>query len=95
MDNEFTNQEEELRALTEDFTLDIDTSELWNRVEAQLPPVQNDRRRPIIWWFASGAMIAAIGIFIWSHNSDSAKNFPIVELNSNSTAEKIETKNNR
>lgn len=82
MDNKFTNQEEQLRALSEDFTLDIDTSELWGKVEAELPPVEDDKRRPIIWWFASGALIIAVSLFAWNYNSKLKDLNPVTPNNS-------------
>jgi len=86
MEDKFTNQEEQFRSLAEDFTLDIDTSELWDKVEAQLPPAQADRRRPIIWWFASGTIIATIGLILWIYNTEKIENQPTLNLNSSQIA---------
>ncbi len=66
MEDKLTNQEEQLKVLTEDFSLDIDTSELWDKVEAQLPPLQREKRRPIVWWFASGALVILFGFLVWN-----------------------------
>ncbi len=91
MEDKFTNQEEQLRALTENFSLDIDTSELWDKIETQLPPVRQERRRPLIWWFASGILVVLISILVWSNRSDRDQKEILANF-SNNTTHQTETK---
>ncbi|MDF1696771.1 MAG: hypothetical protein P1U56_13100 [Saprospiraceae bacterium] len=95
MEDKFTNQEEQLRELSEDFTLPIDTDALWDKVEAQLPP-QSDERRPIIWWFASGMFIILVSLLFGlsrtsppnkeSANKNSSENTSIIAENTTPVA---------
>lgn len=73
MEDNLTNQEEQFRALSEEFTLDIDTSELWSKVEGQLPPIEGKRRRPIFWWFLAGVALIVAGLLGWNLQSKEVK----------------------
>lgn len=73
MEGKLTNQEEQLKVLSEELALDIDTSELWQNVEVQLPPVKKKRRRPIFWWVLIGLLLMVIGFLVWNNNSDKAQ----------------------
>ena len=79
MEDKFTNQEEHLRSLSENFSLDIDTSELWDNIESQLPPVEEERKRPIIWWMASGVLMLAIAMLMWNNQANASQNDVIAE----------------
>lgn len=80
MQDKFTNQEEQLRAFAEDFSLDIDTSELWNQIEDQLPPVKEEKRRPIVWWFASAILVVLLGVLVMNNVALSEQNAIIADL---------------
>jgi hypothetical protein len=82
MEDKFTNQERQLRALADNFSLDIDTSELWGKLESQLPPVEQKRRRPLIWWFFGGALMLLIGALIW-RNQLKTESIEIITQNLN------------
>lgn len=91
MEDNFTNQEEHLRSLSENFSLEIDTSELWDNIESQLPPVQEERKRPLVWWFTSGVLILAIAILVWNNQSKAFHN----NVSTETITETIKSENNK
>lgn len=72
MKNKYTEQEEQLRSLSEDFSIEIDTSEMWDRVEGHLP-AEEDRRRPVFWWFLGGLMVLLVGLLMVNISTGSTK----------------------
>ena len=83
MEDKFTNQEEQLRSISEKFQLDVDTADLWNQIEGQLPPVQKERR-PIAWWFIMGGLVVIGGMLVWSFSThqntqNTAEEIPVIK----------------
>ena len=86
MEDKFTRQEEKLRELSDKFSLEVNTDELWGHVESQLPPVEDERRRPLIWWFTGMLTVAIISIALWTANSSHVN--PKVQILANNQEEK-------
>jgi len=84
MEEKLTNQEEQLRALSDNFTSHIDTAELWDNIEGRLPSDAR-HRRPLVWWFVLGGAIILGGLLIGHYTkldpSESA-NLDVVLTNS-------------
>ncbi|MEM9547068.1 MAG: hypothetical protein AAGA77_13890 [Bacteroidota bacterium] len=65
MEDRFTDQEKQLKALGDRFSIDLDTDDLWNNVESRLPPEEDGKRRPVAWWFVGGVSVALLGLLLW------------------------------
>ena len=50
MKERYTYEEEQLRRLSDEFSLQIDSDALWNEIEGKLPPVEVERKRMFFWW---------------------------------------------
>ncbi len=68
-----TNKEEEIKDIADGMSFEIDTADLWANIEPQLPPVDNNRRRPI-WWMMTGVLLGLIvagSIFVYTSEGSS------------------------
>ena len=70
MEDKFTNKENQLRELSDELEISIDTDSLWNSIETQLPPVEKERNRPFFWWFNRGIAMITILAAMWMISTD-------------------------
>ena len=79
MEDRFTDQEKQLKALGDNFSIEIDTNDLWEKVESQLPRVEDEKRRPIVWWFVGGIAFVLLVAVVWNFQAKSNQGTEDVE----------------